>query len=57
MTTPLCCRPGCPHLHENWPDATTPGHLCQGHWEAQCSREWWAMLHRLDRAGARGVLA
>jgi hypothetical protein len=56
MTTPLCCRPGCPHQHENWFDATTTGHLCQEHWEAQCSREWLTMFHRLARHGVRGVL-
>jgi hypothetical protein len=55
MTIPLCCRPGCPHQHEGWPDATTQGHLCQEHWEEQCSREWWDMLHNLDRAGVLEV--
>lgn len=57
MTTPLCCRAGCTEPHDNWPDDTTTGHLCQNHWEEQCSREWWDMLDNLDRAGVRGVLA
>lgn len=52
MTNPTttCSHPGCTEPHENWPD-DSDGYLCQEHWEAQCDREWWEMLHDLDRAG------
>jgi hypothetical protein len=37
----ICSYPGCSEPHDNWPDGTTDGHLCQDHWEAKCSREYW----------------
>lgn len=51
------CLDGIDRTHDGWPDDTTDGQLCQLCWEAQCSREWWDMLHQLDRAGIKGVLA
>jgi len=55
-TSTQCNHPGCQKPHDNWPDGTPDGLLCQECWEAQCSREWWQMLHDLDRAGVE-VLA
>lgn len=46
MTCARCSRP-----HDNWPDAQSDGCLCQECWEAQCSREWWAVVRMMDAAG------
>jgi len=46
VTCARCSRP-----HDNWPDAQSDGCLCQECWEAQCSREWWAVVRMIDAAG------
>lgn len=46
-----CSHPGCTQPHDNWPDSTPDGLLCQGHWEEHSDRQWWQMVEALDRAG------
>lgn len=42
MSDTKCAR--CDEQHDNWPDGTPTGMLCQGCWEKECSRLWWEAL-------------
>jgi hypothetical protein len=52
-TIPFCsdCGAQISDPAERWPAAST-GIVCQVCWEAQCSRQWWAMVQCLPEEGA-----
>ena len=51
-TIPSCsdCGAQIPVSAERWPSAST-GVVCQVCWEAQCSRQWWALVRLLPEEG------
>jgi hypothetical protein len=46
-----CSHPSCTQPHDNWPDGSPEGLLCQAHWDIYSSCMWWKDVIGLDRAG------
>ena len=46
-----CSHPGCTQPHDNWPDGSPEGLLCQNHWEEKSDKMWWKYVVDLDKAG------